>query len=141
MFDVKIFGPHLQAKRKNANMTQLELAESLGLTRQAISKYETGESFPDISILIKMSEIFNTTMDELVHPNGVAALMHPEVKEAFIQKLLAGEISPEFLQDALPYVESLMPLIEAAVFEGALPQSMIEVLNAYSLGFRFAKNT
>ena len=57
MFDTKKFGIFLARQRKNADLTQSELAEKLNLTRQAISKYELGDSFPDISILIQIAEI------------------------------------------------------------------------------------
>jgi len=131
MFDTRVFGSHMQLKRKNANMTQLELAEKLGVTRQAISKYETGESFPDISIVIKIAEIFNTSIDELVYPNGVTALLHPESREIFLQRLMAGEIDLHLLKSALPYMEDMSQQIEAAVFEGALSQDVLDLLNAY----------
>lgn len=129
MFDTRVFGAHMQCKRKNANMTQLELAEKLGLTRQAISKYETGESFPDISIVIKIAEIFATSIDELVHPSGVTALLHTESKEKFLERLLAGEIDLQLLEAALPYIQDIYQQLEAAVFEGALPENVLEMIN------------
>ena len=66
MFDTKDFGAFVAKMRKNADITQSELAEKLNLTRQAVSKYELGDSFPDISILIQIAEIFMITLDELV---------------------------------------------------------------------------
>ena len=131
MFDTKAFSAQLQRKRKNANMTQLELAEKLKLTRQAISKYETGESFPDISIVIMMAELFTTTIDELVHPNGIGALLNPDAREAFLKRLIDGEIELPTLEAALPYLEDMTPQIEAAVFEGVLPQDVLTVVNSY----------
>ena len=53
MFDTMKFGKALSTLRKQADMTQNEVADRLNLSRQAISKYERGESFPDISILIR----------------------------------------------------------------------------------------
>jgi transcriptional regulator with XRE-family HTH domain len=67
MFNTKKFGAYLSRLRKNADMTQSELAEKLNLTRQAVSKYETGDSFPDVSILIQIAEIFEITLDELIN--------------------------------------------------------------------------
>ena len=67
MFNTKKFGAYLSRLRKNSDMTQSEIAEKLNLTRQAISKYETGDSFPDISILIQVAEIFDITLDELIN--------------------------------------------------------------------------
>ena len=66
MFNTKKFGTYISAKRKDMGLTQAELAEKVNLTRQSISKYETGECFPDISILIQLAEIFGITIDELV---------------------------------------------------------------------------
>lgn len=66
MFDTRKFGRYLSRLRKNADMTQSELADILNLTRQAISRYELGESFPDISILILIADCFHVTVDEMI---------------------------------------------------------------------------
>jgi transcriptional regulator with XRE-family HTH domain len=66
MFDSRKFGAYLSRLRINEDMTQSEIADKLNLTRQAISKYETGDSFPDISTILAMSKIFNVTTDELI---------------------------------------------------------------------------
>jgi transcriptional regulator with XRE-family HTH domain len=66
MFNTKRFGAYISKLRKDQDMTQSELGEILNVTRQAISKYEVGDSFPDISILILMAEIFDITLDELI---------------------------------------------------------------------------
>ncbi|OGO87982.1 MAG: hypothetical protein A2Y15_03150 [Clostridiales bacterium GWF2_36_10] len=67
MFNTKKFGGYISRLRKKADMTQSELAEKLNLSRQAISKYEVGDSFPDISILILISNVFNIMLDELIN--------------------------------------------------------------------------
>ena len=67
MFDTMKFGKALSTLRKQADMTQNEVADRLNLSRQAISKYERGESFPDISILVMIAELFNVTLDELIN--------------------------------------------------------------------------
>ena len=59
MFDTMKFGKALSTLRKQADMTQNEVADRLNLSRQAISKYERGESFPDISVLVMIAELFN----------------------------------------------------------------------------------
>ncbi|MBO4637106.1 MAG: helix-turn-helix transcriptional regulator [Clostridiales bacterium] len=61
-----IFPDKLRALRKSKGYTQEELAERLGLSRQAIAKYESGQGYPDIGNLIGMSELFNVTVDWLV---------------------------------------------------------------------------
>ena len=49
------------------NITQEELAEKIGVTRQTISKWELGETHPDINQAKKLSMIFNISLDELVN--------------------------------------------------------------------------
>lgn len=56
----------LQLLRKKNGLSQEELAERLGISRQAISKWESGQSTPDLNKLILLSEIYNVTIDSLV---------------------------------------------------------------------------
>lgn len=60
------FGKTLNALRKEKGWTQTELADKLGVTNQAISKWETGDSFPDTALLIPLSELFGITVDSLL---------------------------------------------------------------------------
>ncbi len=52
--------------RKNANLSQEELAEKIGVSRQAVSKWERAEASPDTDNLIALSEVYNITLDELI---------------------------------------------------------------------------
>lgn len=52
--------------RSAAGMSQEELAARLEVSRQSVSKWETGASIPDVEKLIKMAELFGVTLDELV---------------------------------------------------------------------------
>ena len=52
--------------RNQHHMSQGDLAEKLNVSRQSVSKWETGTSTPDLDKLIAMSELFQVTMDELV---------------------------------------------------------------------------
>ena len=54
------------ALRNKYQMSQGDLAEKLNVSRQSVSKWETGASIPDLDKLIAMSELFGITMDELV---------------------------------------------------------------------------
>lgn len=62
-------GKRIIANRKRLGMTQDKLAEQLGVTAQAVSKWENDQSCPDISILPKLAEIFGISIDALL---GVA---------------------------------------------------------------------
>ena len=63
-------GKRIAAHRKNLGLTQDALAEKLGVTAQAVSKWENDQSCPDITTLPKLAEIFDCTTDELL---GVTA--------------------------------------------------------------------
>ena len=73
MFSIEKFGVYLSRLRKAADMTQSELADRLNLTRQAVSRYERGESFPDVSVLVKIAEVFSVSTDELINAGGPTA--------------------------------------------------------------------
>ncbi|MBQ8171314.1 MAG: helix-turn-helix domain-containing protein [Oscillospiraceae bacterium] len=52
--------------RKQCGLTQEEVAEKLGVSRQAVAKWERGETAPDIEFCIKLAELYGTTVDALV---------------------------------------------------------------------------
>lgn len=56
----------LQQLRKLANYSQEQLADMLGVSRQAISKWESGQSNPDINNVIKLSGIYNVSTDYIL---------------------------------------------------------------------------
>ena len=60
------FCEKLKILRTQANLTQDELANSLMISRQAISNYEQGRGYPSIDILVGMSKFFNISLDELL---------------------------------------------------------------------------
>ena len=56
----------LKTLRKKNRITQKELAEALHIPQTSVSKYERGESEPDLEMIIKMSDFFGVTIDEFV---------------------------------------------------------------------------
>jgi len=56
----------IKKERNKLNLSQDALANELHVSRQAISKWETGQSYPDLEKLIQLSNIFEVTIDELV---------------------------------------------------------------------------
>lgn len=59
-------GMMISTLRKEKGMTQLELAEKMGVTDKAVSKWERDLSFPDINSIPKLAEIFEISVDELM---------------------------------------------------------------------------
>ena len=58
-------GKRIMENRKRLGLTQDALAEKLGVTAQAVSKWENDLSCPDITMLPKLAEIFTVTVDEI----------------------------------------------------------------------------
>ena len=66
MVDIQKVGAFIAQCRKEHNWTQKELGEKLGVTDKAISKWENGRSFPDITLLESLCETFDITVSELL---------------------------------------------------------------------------
>ena len=62
-----MFKENFTSLRKMLNISQETLAEKINVSRQTISKWETGESVPDIDKAIKLAEIFNVSLDDLIN--------------------------------------------------------------------------
>ena len=65
MDQVKI-GKFISERRKNAGLTQMQLAEMLGITDRAVSKWETGRALPDSSIMLELCTILKITVNDLL---------------------------------------------------------------------------
>ena len=80
-------GEKILLLRKQNSMTQEQLAERLAITRQTVSKWELGESEPNITYLIQLSEIFQVTTDHLLKdaPNTSPTSDFPSEKEPMLQ--------------------------------------------------------
>ncbi len=65
--DNRIIGKFIKKKRKEIGLTQIELGDKLGVSDKAISKWETGNSLPDIGILKSLSDILGISTSELLN--------------------------------------------------------------------------
>lgn len=63
------FGENLYNLRKSAKMSQEQLAEKLDVTRQSVSKWENGESYPEMEKIMKLCHVFHCKINDLVHEN------------------------------------------------------------------------
>ena len=78
-------GEKIRNAREENNLTQAQAAESLMVSRQTISSWENGKSLPDILSVIRMSELYKMSLDELL--KGDKAMMEKIEKDAEIQKV------------------------------------------------------
>ena len=73
-----IFSEKLQILRKNRGYTQEALADILGVSRQAVAKWESGQIYPDISNLIQISNLMSVSVDYLVKDQDCAVCIKPQ---------------------------------------------------------------
>lgn len=69
------FPENLQFLRARAETTQEQLAEQLGVSRQSVSKWESGLSFPEMDTLIRICDLYNTDLDTLLRGSVESALV------------------------------------------------------------------
>ena len=74
MIDMELTGKAIAAARKKAGMTQEKLAEQVGVTVQAVSKWENGRNLPDIENLLQIAELTNTPYGMLLGVRNKAQL-------------------------------------------------------------------
>ena len=107
MFDTVKVGKIIAQKRKEHNMTQLALADRLGVSFQAVSNWERGNSMPDISKLPELAELFECSIEELLGGGAPAAKVEQIAKEGADDLSLgdlaevASVLTPDLLDEAV----------------------------------------
>jgi len=83
------FSINLKRLRKSANLSQDSLAEQLSVSRQTISSWERGKSYPDLDMLVQICENLHVTPNQLLYPSEKKAGLHPEelISASFFQKI------------------------------------------------------
>ena len=73
MVNTILIGQYIQSLRKQKHLSQKDLAEKLGISFQAVSKWEIGENLPDASILLELADILETTTDKILNAGCLIA--------------------------------------------------------------------
>lgn len=108
MFDVTKIGKKIKTARSEKNMTQMDLADAMGISYQAVSNWERGNSMPDISKIPELCQILDISMDDL---------MGNEATTDTVKKIISddnADISLEELAEVAPIVP---PVKMEQVFE------------------------
>lgn len=99
MFDINKIGKRISSLRKQCGLTQMELADRLGISFQAVSNWERGNTMPDISKLPEIAEIFNVSIEEI---------LGDERKARIVQDIAEGQtpadVTAKDLADIAPIV-------------------------------------
>lgn len=110
MDQIKI-GKFIAERRKGANLTQMQLAEKLGITDRAVSKWETGKAMPDSSIMLELCDILGISVNDLL--SGEVVTMdnyNKELENKLIEMVKQKEESDKKLL-ALEWVIGAMSLV------------------------------
>ena len=100
--------------RTERNMSQLELADALEVSRQSVSKWETGAAVPELDKLVKMAKLFEISLDELV--NGEASPTQeapapaeaPEPRVIYVEKPVFPTLKRQYIIGAVLLFLSLI---------------------------------
>ena len=66
--NTNLISRYLQRLRREQGFTQEELAQTIHISRQAVSKWETGAAIPDLDTLLKLSRLYGLTINEILEP-------------------------------------------------------------------------
>lgn len=84
-------GKFIASKRKEQGLTQLQLAEKLGITDRAVSKWETGKSLPDASLMPELCKLLKITINDLLCGEVVSVENYNEKAEKALLEMIKKE--------------------------------------------------
>ncbi len=132
MEDLKpIIANNITELRKQMNLTQAELAEKMGYTDKAISKWERGESIPDVLTLKALADTFGVTLNYLTeaeHPKSKTEIPRRTKNNRLIISLLAAAAVWFIATVLFVYLKVYGASSVWLVFVGAVPVSMAVLL-------------
>lgn len=103
MFNMENVGRNIAELRRRCNMTQMELADKMGISFQAVSNWERGNSMPDISKLPELAEEFGVTIDQLL--GECSEIVESAVKGDIKTYLENNEVTTEEIRKVAPILK------------------------------------
>lgn len=122
--DLIKIGKFIAKCRKEQNLTQMQLAEKLGITDRAISKWETGKSLPDSAIMLELCSLLKITVNDLLSGEVVVMENYNEKLEQNLLEMVKQKeetdkrlLTLEWVIGVLSIIVILLPTIIAAYVE------------------------
>ncbi|MCI6467245.1 MAG: helix-turn-helix domain-containing protein [Faecalicatena sp.] len=110
------FSERLLTLRKGMDLTQEQLAEKINVSRQSVSKWESGQAVPELEKIVALSEVFDITIDYLLKPSEIDELsVKTEMLEKQQQQILIRERKQKRLVRCIAYATGIY-LLFLAVF-------------------------
>ncbi|QHQ62903.1 helix-turn-helix domain-containing protein [Anaerocolumna sedimenticola] len=127
--DMNNFGERLAVYRQNKNMTQEEFASRMGVTAQAVSKWERGQSLPDIGLINSISNILGIDANEIF---GITAKADMTEKDGlFDQKKLLSNICAEPVK--LTFGKDIIPAIVEGLKTKLITDKRLQIASLYGI--------
>ena len=127
MDQIKI-GKFIAQRRKQENLTQVQLAEILGITDRAVSKWETGKALPDSSLMLMLCDVLKITVNDLLSGEVVTMDNYREKSDQMLLEMIKEKEEKDKMllrAELLVGILSLIPLLVATIF-AAYNQSLAE---------------
>ena len=83
--DQQKIGRFLKELRLEKQMTQEQLAEQIGVSRRTVSRWETGNNLPDLSVIVELAEFYDVDLNEIFHGERRIEVMDTELKDTLLQ--------------------------------------------------------
>lgn len=115
--DVNKSGAFIKQKRNEKNLTQKELAEILNCTDKAVSRWETGKGFPEVSFLIPLSDALGVSVNEIILGESIEKENLIEKSNETLVDVMETSIKKE--NNGRKIIFALIVFIEAFIFYGA----------------------
>ena len=129
--DLQKIGTFLKELRKEKELTQEQLAETLNVSRRTVSRWETGSNMPDLDLLVEMADLYQVDLRELLNGERKNEQMNEEMKETVLQ---VAEYSNAEKQRSTKIVRVYFLLGILALIANALI-NMMEVGDTFWIGF------
>ena len=127
------FADNLKRIRKDNNLSQEELAEKLGVSRQSVSKWETSEAYPEMNNILELCKIFKCNISDLVNDNMVDIdSLDEEVKMSVVKFKKEKQSQMKGISKILSLVGKITAIVLRVVF-GFLVAAMIFL----PIGFKY----
>lgn len=123
MDQIKI-GKFISERRRAAGLTQLQLAEMLGITDRAVSKWETGRALPDSSIMLELCEILKITVNDLLSGEVIKVDNYKmETEKQLLNMVKEKEESDRRLlkMEIIMGIATIIPFLAACLFVSVYP--------------------
>ena len=142
MKDIKsIVSANLSALRKQKGITQAELAEKLNYSDKAISRWEKGDTLPDLNVLGEICEFYGITMNDLVSPDFEASETDKETRTVFKYRLLISAmlLAAVWLLTVVVFITTIaMARPYWIIFVWAVPASCLALMRFWRGGLMHA---